>query len=128
MVAFQKAMEKFGVVELVRTGRISLKRGEKVFRGEHDELEYQLAAAQVAAASASTAKLAPMEQSMEGDVYRWVGRGPLGHVPWSCLGCPDWLGGPDGADALASPLAPLVLLLVAAAPRRPCWMPPTAEM
>lgn len=29
--AFKKSLSKFGLVELVRTGRISLKRGERVF-------------------------------------------------------------------------------------------------
>ena len=31
MEAFKKSLAKFGIVELVRTGRISLKRGERVF-------------------------------------------------------------------------------------------------
>jgi hypothetical protein len=31
MEAFKKTMSKFGIVELVRTGRISLKRGERMF-------------------------------------------------------------------------------------------------
>lgn len=31
MAAFQKVLTKFGIVELVRTGRIALKRGEQVF-------------------------------------------------------------------------------------------------
>lgn len=29
--AFKKSLSKFGLIELVRTGRISLKRGERVF-------------------------------------------------------------------------------------------------
>lgn len=33
MEAFKKSLAKFGVVELVRTGRISLKRGGRVFEG-----------------------------------------------------------------------------------------------
>lgn len=31
IVAFQRAVSKFGIVELVRTGRVALKRGEDVF-------------------------------------------------------------------------------------------------
>lgn len=31
MEAFKKVMTKFGIAELVRTGRISLKRGERMF-------------------------------------------------------------------------------------------------
>lgn len=47
MVAFQRAMAKYGIVELVRTGRISLQRGAKVFKGSQDELEYHVIAQQV---------------------------------------------------------------------------------
>lgn len=42
MLAFQKAMAKFGLVELVRTGRIALKRGGEVFQGEHEHIEHQI--------------------------------------------------------------------------------------
>ena len=31
MEAFRRVLAKFGVVELVRTGRISLKRGDRMF-------------------------------------------------------------------------------------------------
>lgn len=31
MEAFKKSLAKFGIVELVRTGRISLKRGGRIF-------------------------------------------------------------------------------------------------
>ena len=32
-MAFQRALNKFGILELVRTGRIALKRGESLFKG-----------------------------------------------------------------------------------------------
>ncbi|GAB4822785.1 hypothetical protein N2152v2_009831 [Parachlorella kessleri] len=76
MAAFQKVLTKFGIVELVRTGRIALKRGEQVFKDplwESGNNGLPKPAAHASHAAPAAPAVEPVDTA---DVYAAGGKGP----------------------------------------------------
>lgn len=73
IAALQRALGRFGIVELVRTGRIALKRGENLFTGP------QVYRKRPAISNADAGEPVNVEASMDGDVYTSSGSGSAAH-------------------------------------------------